>query len=571
MEKGIGMSKEQSFPKSENVDIMLFSEGTYPYIRGGVSSWIAQLMEGLPQFTFGICFIGAQDHIDGEPLRIQYKFPQNLKHLEVHYLFNDDETPPVSKREGKKEGFEAIEKLYKNFVSNNFSMPQELQNISFYTETVKFEDFLYSKRAWDFIDKTYTQNCRDIPFIDYFWTLRNIHKPIWILADIVKNLPTSKVFHAPSTGYAGFMATLASYHTNRPYILTEHGIYTRERKIDMFSADWIEFKKPSLLQQPEEFNYIKKMWINFFDHIGRFCYERSNYTLSLFNGAREIQINYGADENKCYVIPNGVDVEALEATIAYRLPTPKPIVTLIGRVVPIKDIKTFIRAIKVASHSIPDIEGWIVGPVEEDKEYFEECQHIAISLGLKHKKQVFKDNRSTMSFEELEADRDKVKFFGFTDIKKVLPKTALLTLSSISEGMPLVILEGFAAGVPCVATDVGSCRDLIEGAINDEDRSFGTAGAVVGIADPGALAKEYVKFLTFDNGLWSRAQEAARKRVKRFYEQSMFLEEYAEIYEECLVRTWEEQKRIVFPYYAPRPIPYTKQPQRRFEVIRWQA
>jgi len=29
--------------------------------------------------------------------------------------------------------------------------------------------------------------------------------------------------------------------------------------------------------------------------------------------------------------------------------------------------------------------------------------------------------------------------------------------------MPLVILEGFAAGLPCVSTDVGSCRELIEG------------------------------------------------------------------------------------------------------------
>ena len=176
-----------------------------------------------------------------------------------------------------------------------------------------------------------------------------------------------------------------------------------------------------------------------------------------------------------------------------------------------------------------------------------------------------------MSFEELEADSDKLKFFGFTDIKKVLPKAALLTLTSISEGMPLVILEGFAAGLPCVATDVGSCRDLIEGGINDEDRAIGKAGAVVGIADPGALAKEYARFLTFDNGLWKKAQKAGRTRVKKFYEQSMFLKEYAKIYEEALVRNWEELRRIVFPYYAPRRIPYVKLPQRRFEVIRWRA
>jgi len=563
--------EDQELPTSDSVDIMLFSEGTFPYIRGGVSSWLAQLMQGLPQFTFGVCFIGAQDHIDGEPLKISYEFPSNLKHLEVHYLFNDDKSPTIKKRKGDEEGFASIKKLYEGFTSGNFSMPEEIQNISFYSDKVTFEDFLYSQKSWDFIDKTYSKNCPDIPFIDYFWTLRNIHKPIWILAEIVRNLPNTKIFHAPSTGYAGFMATLASYNTNRPFILTEHGIYTRERKIDMFSADWIEFKKPSLLQQPEEYNYIKKMWVSFFDRVGRFCYDRSNYTLSLFNGAKNIQISYGADENKCYVIPNGVDVAALEATMVHRLPTPKPIVTLIGRVVPIKDIKTFIRAIKTASLSIPDIEGWIVGPVEEDMEYFEECQQMAISLGLKQEKQVFKNNKTVISAEELEAHPDKIKFFGFSNIKDILPKSALQTLSSISEGMPLVILEGFAAGVPCVATDVGSCRDLIEGAIDDEDKAIGVAGAVVGIANPEALAQEYIKLLTFDSGLWQKAQKAGLTRVKKYYEQTMFLSEYAEIYEEALVRDWEALRKIVFPYYAPKPIPYPKQAQRRFEVVTWRV
>jgi glycosyltransferase involved in cell wall biosynthesis len=46
-----------------------------------------------------------------------------------------------------------------------------------------------------------------------------------------------------------------------------------------------------------------------------------------------------------------------------------------------------------------------------------------------------------------------------------MPKIGLVVLSSISEALPLVLLEGFAAGVPAVATDVGSCRQLIYGAL----------------------------------------------------------------------------------------------------------
>ncbi len=529
----------QNFPKSESVDIILFSEGTYPYVKGGVSSWILQLMQGLPDFTFGVCFVGAQEIVDGKKLELSYEFPPNLKHLEVHYLFDKTEETQAKRKKGSKEGFAAVAELYKSFKTQDKSIPKMIQDIEFYTKDVTFDDFLHSERAWNFINEIYMQNCPDIPFVDYFWTLRNIHKPIWILAQIVQNLPKTKIYHAPSTGYAGFLGALASYTNNRPFILTEHGIYTRERKIDMLSADWVEFKKPSLLQQPEEYNYIKRMWVNFFDKIGVFCYNRSNYILSLFSGAQKIQINFGADAKRTRVIPNGVNVDALMETIQYRAATPKPIVTLIGRVVPIKDIKTFIRAIKIASEQIPDIEGWIVGAVDEDKEYVEECQQMAISLHMKKQMQIFDGNKSTMTQEQIIASEEKIKFFGHTNIKEILPHSALQTLSSISEGMPLVILEGFAAGVPCIATDVGSCKDLIEGGINAEDISIGSAGAITGIANPDALAKEYVRFLDFDNGVWEKAQAVALERVQKYYRQEMFLEDYREIYNEAKGLTWD--------------------------------
>jgi glycosyltransferase involved in cell wall biosynthesis len=66
----------------------------------------------------------------------------------------------------------------------------------------------------------------------------------------------------------------------------------------------------------------------------------------------------------------------------------------------------------------------------------------------------------------------------------------LLVLSSISEALPLVILEGYAAGVPCVSTDVGSCRQLVEG-LGPIDRSIGASGEIVGIANPTELATSH--------------------------------------------------------------------------------
>jgi len=208
------------FPKSDSVDVMLFSEGTYPYVKGGVSSWVLQLIEGLPEYSFGVCFIGAQEIVDGKKMEISYKFPDNLKHLEVHYLFDKDDNNVPKRIEGSKAGFETVKELYKSFKSDSNEIPEMLKKISFYTKDVTFSDFLYSERSWEFINEVYMKNCPDVPFIDYFWTLRNVHKPIWILAKIVEDLPKTKIFHAPSTGYAGFLGALSSYNTNRPFVLT---------------------------------------------------------------------------------------------------------------------------------------------------------------------------------------------------------------------------------------------------------------------------------------------------------------------------------------------------------------
>jgi glycosyltransferase involved in cell wall biosynthesis len=154
------------------------------------------------------------------------------------------------------------------------------------------------------------------------------------------------------------------------------------------------------------------------------------------------------------------------------------VLALIGRVVPIKDIMTFIRAMRTVVNRLPEAEGWIIGPEDEDPEYAQECHNLAIGLGL----------------------QDKVKFLGFQNMTDVLPQVGVVGLSSISEALPLVLLEGFAAGVPAVATDVGACRQLVYG-LDAEDQAIGAAGSIVGIADPQSLASAALELLT-DKQKW---------------------------------------------------------------------
>ena len=66
-------------------DICLILEGTYPYVHGGVSSWIHNLVTTLQEFTFSIVYISST----GDTPRVaQYKIPSNIiEFKDVRYRY----------------------------------------------------------------------------------------------------------------------------------------------------------------------------------------------------------------------------------------------------------------------------------------------------------------------------------------------------------------------------------------------------------------------------------------------------------------------------------------------------
>ncbi len=492
-----------------DIDVLIISEGTFPYVKGGVSTWIYDLITGLEDFRFGIIFLGSKRTDYKE---IQYEFPKNLVFFESYYLFEESERPAPKVIDGKKEAFDKIARLHMWFKKHlKEGLPDEVRSVDFYLNLIKEEDFLYARRAWNFIEEQYFEYAPDLPFLYYFWTVRNIHIPIWKIVNIALKSPKCKLVHSPSTGYAGFLASFIQFNKKTPFVLTEHGIYTKERKIDIMEADWIQDARWWFQREYAEIDHIRNMWINFFIGVGKLCYESANPIISLFEGARQLQISYGADPQKTIVIPNGVKIDRYAPLRQKRSEEIPKVIALIGRVVPIKDIRTFIKAIRILVIDIPDVEGWIIGPTDENPSYFEECKKLVKIFGLEK----------------------NVKFLGFKRLDEILHKVGLVTLSSISEGMPLVILEGFAAGVPAVTTDVGSCRQLVYGGLNKEDIDIGKAGEVVPISDPSSLANAY-KELLLNKDKWKQCQNAAIRRVERFYNFEKFLDNYRNVYKKAI-------------------------------------
>jgi len=216
-------------------------------------------------------------------------------------------------------------------------------------------------------------------------------------------------------------------------------------------------------------------------------YGSANQVFTLFNGNRLRQIEDGANPDTLSIIPNGVDViRYSKVRRAVEAPVP-PVLGLMGRVVPIKDIKNFI--------------------LDEDPEYTEECRQLIKSLNLE----------------------DVVLFKGFQKPDDMFPQLGLNVLTSVSEGQPLVVLEGYAAGIPAVTTDVGSCAELVFG-ITKDDQAMGPAGDVVPIASPAKFAEAAIRLLS-DRQAWAAASAVAIQRVENHYDEQDMVRTYQNIYE----------------------------------------
>ena len=491
-------------------DIGLLLEGTYPYVSGGVSSWVHQIVRAFPEYRFALAFLGSTPQDYGD---MKYRLPDNVVHLETHYIHAGSDRPPVRAEAGDARAYELVERLHRHFRDPRRDDPEVIEeSLAALSPQGRLSEgsFLYSRASWDYITAQYRQYSRDPSFIDYFWTVRTMHQPLWMLARVAESFPPARAYHTVSTGYAGFLAALLRWKSGRPLLLSEHGIYTKERKIDLFQSEWIKDNRDPFDRDPAEIGYLRQLWIRFFESLGRMCYSAADDIVSLYEANRQRQISDGAPPGKTLSVPNGIDLPRLSALRARRPAEPPPVLCLLGRVVPIKDVKTFIRAMRVVANRLPAAEGWIAGPEDEDPEYAEECRALADSLGV----------------------ASKVKFLGFQQIDELLPRVGLLVLSSISEALPLVVLEGYAAGVPSVATDVGSCRQLIEG-LPGEDAALGASGRVVGIADPSALAAAALELLG-DAAQWRRAQAAGIARVERYYTQERMFGAYRALYRKAL-------------------------------------
>ena len=484
----------------EPVDVCLLMEGSYPYVLGGVSSWTHDVIRAYPDLTFHVVALVA----DRSQRKLAYELPPNVKGLTHVYLQEPDPGWPWTRKAA--ELFRRIEgPLLQLQQGGGLAEVEEVVRLlAPRRPRIGRRVLLNSEDAFRMVVRLYEQTLPDASFLEYFWGLRALMGGMFSV--MLAPMPAAKVYHAISTGYAGLFAARARLETGRPAILTEHGIYTNERRIEILMAEWLFEGSDMSLAVEKKKRDLRDLWLDTFASYSKACYDACDQIFTLYGGNQEFQRRQGADPEKLKIIPNGIDYAGYSKVVRDTADRP-PTIALIGRVVPIKDVKTYIRAAGILREDIPDLKAMILGPLEEDPQYVEECRTIVRHLDLE----------------------DTVIFAGRVKLTDWLGKVDAIALTSVSEAQPLVILEAGAAGVPTVATDVGSCAELILGR-GDEEPAIGPGGAITPLASPLDTARE-LRELLLDPVWRDRCAAAIKERVRRYYDKREIDRIYRGVYE----------------------------------------
>ncbi len=462
--------------------ICIVAEGCYPYVVGGVSEWIHSLIHSYPEHEFVILAIVADRSLRGKYV---YELPENVS--EVHELYlNDSDWDSRKSRKRirmKKEQYQALVNLM-------LGQQVKWEPLIDYFRTTKasLNDVLMGEDFLNAVTEYYRLQYSQIVFVDFLWMIRSIYLPLFTVLKM--EIPKADVYHCTATGYAGVLGSMAKYIHGGRLLISEHGVYTREREEELIKAKWVQ-------------GIYKNIWIDQFKKMSAFAYDRADLVVGLYNHARELQIELGCPAGKHRVIPNGIRVENFQDLPGKQKEDEGRInIGSVLRVAPIKDIMTLIQAFGFAKERDPRLKLWIMGTWEEE-EYARNCFELVRIMGIQD-----------------------VEFTGRVDVREYYGRMDMTILTSISEGQPLTILESFAAHKPVIATDVGNCRGLILG----ENDSYGAAGIVTRIMHVGEIANAML-MLAQDEALCRQMGENGYRRVVEGYQFAHMQGAYREIYQ----------------------------------------
>lgn len=505
------------------VDVAIVAESTYPYLKGGVSAVIQDILEGNPDLTFGILHITWDSDSPSEDL---YDVPPNVLWVKKVYISMQEHRAdfmqlrpadlrmtPAERRVLAARLFDALEAITAGDMAPAWQLYDEGMNPR--TRRYPIWALLGSQEFMSAL--TERMPGLGLPLTDTFWLLREFFS--LSCAILGEDVPRARVYHAHTTGYASLLSAAGARQNGTSFLLTEHNLYIRDTvntlldrsmALPLRADDWREF----------DVTPTQRAWMAWWIEMGRFCYPSAGHITFLYPDAITEAGELGAPSQGVSVVPNGMTVANFDRVYEQRLKAVEQILSgggertwrlvYIARVVPIKGLLEFISSAKILVDR--GITNWhldVLGPTDHLPSYYEACRSKIDELGL----------------------QDYLTFRGTVNVRAMLGDFDLLVLPSYNEGQPIVVLEAMTAGLATVGTSVGGMSQLVGDPLTTPDGvTWGSCGVLV---DPDDIVRGMADALAgvlADLDTYEQLTSNARGRVEDFFQLHDAMRQYNTLY-----------------------------------------
>lgn len=482
--------------------VLLTTEGTYPFAKGGVSTWCHVLTQKLPEIDFKLLAVVAnpyqQQHYDlssnvlevlkiplwgtDDPIEYSWRSPfsqalksksavtQKIIQTEFIPLFTAWlGTALIGKVEPESYG-RVLLSMHEYFLDYDYHQTMN--------STIVWSSF--KSLAWDYYQQT--TDLKSVNLAELTEAMRLLYR---FLITIHVPVPETDLTHSSAAAFCGLPCIIAKLQRGTPYLLTEHGINIREQYLNLNQNIPSLFVRKFLYQL---ITAVVKLNFHFADLVAPVCEYNARW-----------ERWWGVPPAKIKVIYNGADPSKFHPTSPVQKERLQ--VMNMGLIFPLKGQLDLIQAAVIVREKIPDVEFIFYGKAS-DEDYFAQCQELVRKHNLE----------------------STINFAGFTSEPwRAYSEADVVAMSSISEGFPFAIVEAMLSGATIVATDVGGVREAIA-----------DTGLMVRASRPEQMAEAILKLLLLPPEERASYGKQALDRSLKLFTQKTFLSEHLDTYYKLL-------------------------------------